>query len=165
MKMCKTTIKKIYLEGEIQSNKQDQIFFTCINVNYLPSYKLLNIKTAIFPVVLHIKSTDFVQGRGCWKVNNSLPSDKEYMYMYIQTTQTQIIDTKKPNILFLFVTLIKSNTMNGNKGKVYLFQHIKTKLNEEEKKLDDMMKKLRTKFSRVEQTNACWLISTQNLKS
>lgn len=39
--------------------------------------------------------------------------------------------------------------MNGNKGKVYLFQHIKTKLNEEEKKLDDMMKKLRTKFSRV----------------
>lgn len=42
--------------------------------------------------------------------------------------------------------------MNGNKGKVYLFQHIKTKLNEEEKKLDDMMKKLRTKFRRVEQT-------------
>lgn len=76
-------------------------------MNYLPSYKLLNIKTAIFPVVLHIKSTDFVQGRGCWKVNNSLPSDKEYMYMYIQTMQTQIIDTKKKQYSVLICNINK----------------------------------------------------------
>lgn len=65
------------------------------------------IKTAIFPVVLHIKSTDFVQGRGCWKVNNSLPSDKEYMYMYIQTMQTQIIDTKKKQYSVLVCNIDK----------------------------------------------------------
>lgn len=87
--------------------KSYQISKTCFNVNYLPSYKLLKIKTAIFPVVLHIKSTDFVQGRGCWKVNNSLPSDKEYMYMYIQTMQTQIIDTKKPQYSVLVCNIDK----------------------------------------------------------
>lgn len=119
---AKPQLKRFTWRGKSNQISKTRFFFTCIKVNYLPSYKLLNIKTAIFPVVLHIKSTDFVQGRGCWKVNNSLPSDKEYMYMYIQTMQTQIIDIqKKPNILFLFVTLIKSNTMNGKKGKVYLF--------------------------------------------
>lgn len=77
-----------------------------------PFIQTIEYKNGYLPgSITYIKSTDFVQGRGCWKVNNSLPSDNEYMYMYIQTMQTQIIDTKKTNILFLFVTLIKSKIL------------------------------------------------------
>lgn len=103
------------------------------------------------PVVLHIKTTDFVQGRGYLKFNNSLLSDKKY----IHTIKTLIIDTKiQYAALFYNINEIQNikdseivfqnirkpifqYIIYGNKREIYLFQHIqkkkKRKLKEEGK--------------------------------
>ena len=92
--MCKSTIKSIYLE-EKNPIKQARLDFFLISCELSPFIQTIEYENSYrsdhSPVVLHIKTTDFVQGRGYWKFNNSLLSDKEY----IQTIKTLIIDIER----------------------------------------------------------------------
>lgn len=107
--------------------------------------------------MLHIKTTDFVQGRGYWKFNNSLLSDKEY----IQTIKTLIIDIerqyaalvynineiqniKDSEIVFqISDSLFFDTLLMEIRGKSISFStYKKRKLKEEEKKLEDEIKNL-----------------------
>lgn len=55
--------------------------------------KLLKMKTATVQFTV-LKTTDFILGRGYWKLSDSLIDDKLRIHMYIQTIKTLVIDAK-----------------------------------------------------------------------
>lgn len=44
--------------------------------------------------MLQLKTTDFIPGRGYWKLSDSMIDDKLRIHMYIQTIKTLVIDAK-----------------------------------------------------------------------
>lgn len=72
------------------------VFFR-YHVNYFPYYTTKNEnsnRSVHCPVVLQLKTTDFIPGRRYWKLSDSLIDDKLRIHMYIQTIKTLVVNAK-----------------------------------------------------------------------